>query len=457
MLKAKNIVFFILIMLLSLPVYCQEEKKHYFIPAAEMLTESALLHCFNRFVTPEKNYGHVDWSDIDHNLHSNWVWDQDEFNINHIGHPYQGSAYFTTARSAGLDFWESAVYTTVFGNIPWEIFCEPETPAINDIIITTVGGATLGEMLHRFYADAWYSSNFRWFSYFMAPLEGINYHIFGWEPQGISDRTEELETLFFGGAFLKSTKIDDIRRDLSDFYHFVFGTGINVVYGKPYGHNTKAPFDSFELKLLGSFSADSYLFTLFSDGYLWSRSVCTGLNTASTIGISLHYNFVYSDLINYSDNSIGFTFKSRAFLPHDMQLDFKMHLNWLMLGGTEYYKFMNGSIPKPVSGEERRDYDLCTGENIKVALTLSHEDFGKLSLAGMFSGMHTIDDAVPDEGSDGFTSIVMLNLAYEHHILTNLSAGMSYQSYYKKGFYDNAEDLFDSTHFISFFCKLKVR
>ena len=108
-----------------------------------MLTESALLHCFNRFVTPEKNYGHVDWSDIDHNLHSNWVWDQDEFNINHIGHPYQGSAYFTTARSAGLNFWESAVYTTVFGNIPWEIFCEPETPAINDIIITTEAGLPL--------------------------------------------------------------------------------------------------------------------------------------------------------------------------------------------------------------------------------------------------------------------------------------------------------------------------
>ena len=109
-----------MIFLLSFPAYSQEEeeKKHYVISAVELLAWNAVLHCFNRFVTPDKNYGHVDWSDINHNLRSRWVWDQDEFNINQIGHSYQGASYFTAARAANLDFWEAAAYTTVFGNIP---------------------------------------------------------------------------------------------------------------------------------------------------------------------------------------------------------------------------------------------------------------------------------------------------------------------------------------------------
>ena len=454
--RTSKAFFLILLYLLSICLYAEEEKKHYVIPAVEMLAESSLLLCFNRFVTPWKNYGHVTWEDIDHNLHSAWVWDQDEYNINQICHPYQGASYFTTARSAGLNFWESAAYATAFGNIPWEIFCECETPAINDFIITSVGGASLGEMLHRFYADSWHT-NFRWMSYILAPFEAINYHIFKWEPGVMEDRTEELDTYFFAGAFIKSSRFDRMQDDLTDFYHFMFGAGVNAVYGKPYGHSTKAPFDSFEFHLQGSFSPENYMYILFTDGHLWSKKVNTGLNSASTVGISLHYNFIYSDEINYSDNSLGFTMKSRFFLPNNVLFDFKIHLNWLMLGGTEYYKFMNGDIPSPASGDERRTYDLCTGENIKLAMKLSHEGFGILSFFGMFSGMHTINDAIPEDGSDGFTSVVMMGLSYEHRVLRNLSAGISYQSYYKKGFYQDADDHFDTNHFVSIFCKLKVR
>ena len=443
MLKARNAFLLILFYLLSFFSYAHEEKKHYVIPAVEMLSESALLLCFNRYATPWKNYGHVDWSDIEHNLQSRWVWDQDEYNINQICHPYQGATYFTTARSAGLNFWESATYATLFGNIPWELFCECETPAINDFIITSAGGASLGEMFHRFFADSWHT-DFRWFSYFIAPFEGLNYHLFKWEPGQGPDRTEVLENIMFVGSVLEKKNI-------------MAGAGINVVYGKPFGHNTKEPFDSFEFYLRGCLSTDYYLCTLFSDGYLWSRKVNTGLNSSSTLGLSLHYNFIYSDDVNYSDNSIGLTFKSRSFLPYNALFDIKLHLNWLMLGGTEYYRFMNGDIPMPANGEERRTYDLCTGENIKLEMILSQDGFGKLSLFGMFSGMHAIDDAVPEDGSDGFTAVFLLGFSYEHKIAKNLHAGISYNSYFKNGFYDSDDDRYDSWQFLSLFFKLKVR
>ncbi|MBR4159832.1 MAG: DUF3943 domain-containing protein, partial [Spirochaetia bacterium] len=272
--RSRKALFLILLYLLSFYVYAQEEKKHYVIPAAEMLVENSLLLCFNRYATPWKNYGHVGWSDIEHNLTSRWVWDQDEYNINQICHPYQGAAYFTTARSAGLNFWESAAYSTLFGNIPWELFCECETPALNDLIITSVGGASIGEMFHRFFADSWHT-DFRWMSYFIAPFEGLNYHLFKWEPPKTADRTEVLENMMFVGSVLNNNS-------------YLAGIGINAVYGKPFGHNTKEPFDSFEVRLRGCLSTEDYLCTLFTDGYLWSRKVNTGLNSASTFGISLH-------------------------------------------------------------------------------------------------------------------------------------------------------------------------
>lgn len=120
----------------------------------------------------------MDWSDIGHNLTSNWVWDQDEYNINQICH---------------------------------------------------------------------------WFSYFIAPLEGVNYHLFKWEPAQGTGRTEELENLMFIGSDLNS--------------NYFFGVGVNAVYGKPFGHSTKEPFDSFEFRIRGCFSTETYLVTLFTDGF----------------------------------------------------------------------------------------------------------------------------------------------------------------------------------------------
>ena len=47
----------------------------------------------------------------DHVLHGPWGVDQDSFSMNQFGHPYQGSIYHGFARSAGLNYWESLLYT----------------------------------------------------------------------------------------------------------------------------------------------------------------------------------------------------------------------------------------------------------------------------------------------------------------------------------------------------------
>ena len=82
------------------------------------------------------------------NMQQGWVWDLDDFTVNQVGHPYQGSNYFDAGRANGLSFYESAA-VAAFGSSTWEYFGETNHPSINDFINTTLGGIALGEMLHR--------------------------------------------------------------------------------------------------------------------------------------------------------------------------------------------------------------------------------------------------------------------------------------------------------------------
>ena len=52
------------------------------------------------------------------------------------------------ARVNGLDYFES-IPITFLGSWTWEYFGETERPSLNDFLMTTFGGITLGEMFHR--------------------------------------------------------------------------------------------------------------------------------------------------------------------------------------------------------------------------------------------------------------------------------------------------------------------
>jgi len=79
----------------------------------------------------------------DHILHGPWGFDGDDFQVNQLQHPYQGSVYHGFARSAGLGFWPSAAYTFL-GSLVWEIAGETTNPSINDQVASGIGGSLLG-------------------------------------------------------------------------------------------------------------------------------------------------------------------------------------------------------------------------------------------------------------------------------------------------------------------------
>jgi hypothetical protein len=82
------------------------------------------------------------------NMRYGFEWDANRWITNQLGHPYQGSNYFTAGRANGLSFWEASA-VTAFGSATWEFFGESNRASLNDLINTTLGGIALGEVMYR--------------------------------------------------------------------------------------------------------------------------------------------------------------------------------------------------------------------------------------------------------------------------------------------------------------------
>ncbi|MBR0045825.1 MAG: DUF3943 domain-containing protein [Bacteroidaceae bacterium] len=121
------------------------------LPALQALTEdfgiNALILGYDHFVQ-QREWANVTSKVIKRNLKGGWVFDPDSFSGNQFAHPYHGSMFYNTAREHGLSYGVSLLYPLA-GSLTWELFCETNRPAVNDLLSTGIGGAGIGEATHR--------------------------------------------------------------------------------------------------------------------------------------------------------------------------------------------------------------------------------------------------------------------------------------------------------------------
>src|SRR5688500_6252029 len=103
----------------------------------------ALAKYFYKFDWPATSI--TDWKN---NFKKGPEWDVDRFGTNFIGHPHTGNYYFNIARSNGYSYWGSLPYA-LQGSLTWEYLGENERPSYNDLIVTPISGAFLGEVFYR--------------------------------------------------------------------------------------------------------------------------------------------------------------------------------------------------------------------------------------------------------------------------------------------------------------------
>jgi hypothetical protein len=90
------------------------------------------------------------WRNVKRSLSTAPVWDDDDWQLNYIGHPIAGSYYYNSLRSQHASIFHSFLFATAQSFI-WEYFIEAtaEKPSIQDLIVTPIVGSILGESAHR--------------------------------------------------------------------------------------------------------------------------------------------------------------------------------------------------------------------------------------------------------------------------------------------------------------------
>jgi len=123
-------------------------RKNYLLPALEIPLFQSALNGYDRLVYGETEFGSTWNTGWQHVRHGPWGVDQDDFAVNQLGHPYQGSLYYGFARASGLNFWEGWIYSNV-GSFVWETYGETTDPSINDQVASGTGGPLIAEPLFR--------------------------------------------------------------------------------------------------------------------------------------------------------------------------------------------------------------------------------------------------------------------------------------------------------------------
>ena len=122
-------------------------KKRPLLALGEVAFINVGVWAYDRYVG-KHDFAYINWRSIKENLRTGFHWDNDVMGTNNLSHPYHGSLYFNSARSNGMNFYQSIPFTAA-GSIIWELFLENEAPSINDLVATTVGGTMIGEVLFR--------------------------------------------------------------------------------------------------------------------------------------------------------------------------------------------------------------------------------------------------------------------------------------------------------------------
>ena len=188
-----------------------------------------------------------------HNMSEGWVWDLDDFEVNQIGHPYQGSNYFASGRANGLSFYESAALAS-FGSGTWEYFGETNKPSLNDFINTTLGGIALGEMFHR---AAWLVRDTRlsgrprlWreiWATAIDPVTGYNRFRTG-DAKTVTDKPpdmvpSELSAFTSAGVLWRGSDTRAVYATGQPFFE------VDLLYGDPRSGRSRTPYDAFAVRL----------------------------------------------------------------------------------------------------------------------------------------------------------------------------------------------------------------
>jgi hypothetical protein len=390
------------------------------------------------------SFANVTFKTIAQNLYpGTWFWETgDRFLVNQFGHPYQGSAYFSSARVNGFNFYRSIPFAFI-GSLQWEIVYEPNS-SINDVITTTIGGISLGEMLHRLFleVDESPSAGAKIGSFFISPVGRFN-AIFN-RPK-LEKGVGAMYRLSFNAGFEKSfAHFAGHQTEALSWQSPGMYAGANVIYGDPFTQEILKPYDQFEASADFATNIASYNMRIISDGYLFSLTPSRTPKTDTSTGLTMHYDFfnatnniidnVGHGNIQFSSNAIDWTVKHAYSLSEQTHFSVKAHAG-LVLWGTSMYN--DTVMSETYLRDTRSTYGI--GENLKLFFTVTREKTGTLELAA--TGYHISNIPVTASHSTGNVFFLNCSATYDFPLNEHIGIGATLRYWNLWGQYDAAENI----------------
>lgn len=303
----------------------------------------------------KESWANISFKTIGNNIKpSSWAWDNDQFQVNQIGHPFHGSIYYNAFRANGYTFWRS-VPAAFAGSYVWETLGETQAPSINDFINTSVGGVMLGEAIHRM-SSKLVNSRSRGlkrqaseiFAMLINPSNGLNRLLDGkWgkvrESAGEQDTTTLSAAVEFG---MRKFNVNN----KNPFQSGRFGTygRLRLSYGSA-GSNLKDAFSNIMVTIEAGKDDSSKLNMVNIYGSLTGWKIY-GQNNTQLAVLSANYDYINNEAFFYSAESIRINLFSEFKLSRGLKLNTAIGTGGLILA----------AIPDEYTYNSR-DYDYGPG------------------------------------------------------------------------------------------------
>jgi hypothetical protein len=293
-------------------------RKNYLLPAVEIPAFLLVLNGYDRVAYPNTFYNSGIKSSKEFFLHGHWEYDQDPFWESQLGHPYQGATMFGFARSSGLNFWESLIYSNV-GSYMWMIAGETDNPRINGQITTGNAGSFFGEELYRMGSlvlergseggakpAAWRE----WCAAVVSPPTGMNRYLFGDRYKWMESRDPATFTRLRLGQS-QAASVSDSQADTHEVVRPEATADFVMDYGLPGkdGYRYIRPFDYFNFQMTGVANSGNLVENVMTRGMLLGSKYELGADYRGIWGLYGSYDYIAPQIFRVSSTagSIGTT------------------------------------------------------------------------------------------------------------------------------------------------------
>jgi hypothetical protein len=391
-------------------------KKNFTRAAVEVVGVNTLIWFYDRYIreggtNPGFRIGFNSWQE---NLANGFEWDDNNFTTNQFAHPYHGSLYFNAARSNGYSFWESVPFT-FGGSFLWEYFFEVHHPSMNDWIATSLGGVTMGEMLHRLSLtvrdNTATGSSRNWREVggmIINPIAGLNRLMDGDWGRVYANPADQYPDNF-------RSKMDVGFRTVAD--EKLWATDTTRVYAKfqfEYGDmffgDMGQPLDYFDFDLQLNLSDVSLIGRVDVNGLLGGTFLKEQDQASHIIAAFTRFDFINNSKVEYGAQSLGAGLLSRFETVSGLEMRTELHTNVIILGA-------NGSDYRSTSG---RTYDYGPGVSVEFAARFGRNGWDYLHIRHAENWIHAVNGNEADHYLG--ESSLRINLP----IRFNLGLGLEY-------------------------------